>query len=54
MVSAGKFMPEFIIEKILERTAAETGDIIFLGADKTKIVTDALGALRIKLGHDRG
>jgi aspartyl-tRNA synthetase len=49
-----KFLPEAVVNAILERVKAETGDIIFFGADKTKIVTDALGALRIKLGHDRG
>jgi aspartyl-tRNA synthetase len=49
-----KFIPQPIIEEILKRTNAESGDIIFFGADKAKIVTDALGALRLKLGHDRG
>jgi aspartyl-tRNA synthetase len=49
-----KFIPEAIVEEILKRTEAESGDIIFFGADKTKIVTDALGALRLKLGQDRG
>jgi len=47
-----KFLPETVIQKILERTGAQTGDIIFFGADKAKIVNDAMGALRIKLGHD--
>jgi aspartyl-tRNA synthetase len=49
-----KFIPEHVTEKILERTAAKEGDIIFFGADKANIVNEALGALRIKLGHDRG
>ena len=49
-----KFIPDPIIEEILKRTGAESGDIIFFGADKAKIVTDALGALRLKLGQDRG
>lgn len=49
-----KFLPDAVIEGILERTHAETGDILFFGADKAKVVNDALGALRIKLGHDRG
>jgi aspartyl-tRNA synthetase len=48
-----KFIPEAIVEEILTRLQAETGDIIFFGADKAKIVTDALGALRLKLGQDR-
>jgi aspartyl-tRNA synthetase len=48
-----KFIPESIVEEILKRTGAKSGDIIFFGADKTKIVTDALGALRLKLGQDR-
>jgi aspartyl-tRNA synthetase len=39
---------------ILERTGAQDGDVVFFGADKYKIVCDALGALRIKLGHDLG
>lgn len=49
-----KFLPEDVIEKIIERTQAEVGDIIFFGADKTKIVNESLGALRLKVGHDRG
>ncbi len=39
---------------ILARTGAESGDLIFFGADKTKVVNDALGALRTKLGHEKG
>jgi aspartyl-tRNA synthetase len=38
---------------ILERTGARDGDLIFFGADKAKVVNDALGALRIKLGHEK-
>ena len=49
-----KFLPDNVVADILERTAAEDGDLIFFGADKTKIVNEALGALRVKLGHDRG
>ena len=37
---------------ILDRVGAEDGDIVFFGADKARIVSEALGALRIKLGHD--
>ena len=39
---------------ILERTGAQSGDLIFFGADKVKVVNDALGALRTKLGHEKG
>ncbi|MEW6647397.1 MAG: aspartate--tRNA ligase [Pseudomonadota bacterium] len=39
---------------LIERTGAENGDLIFFGADKAKVVTEALGALRIKVGHDMG
>lgn len=49
-----KFLPDAVVEAILQRTGAQSGDIVFFGADKAKIVADALGALRIKLGHERG
>ncbi len=49
-----KFMADEVIAEIMQRTDAADGDLIFFGADKAKIVCDALGALRIKLGHDRG
>lgn len=49
-----KFLPDEVINTILERTAAEDGDLIFFGADKSKIVNDALGALRQKLAVDQG
>lgn len=48
-----KFLSEEIVTEILKRTHAETGDIIFFGADKYKVASEALGALRLKLGHDR-
>lgn len=48
-----KFLPEATIQGILARTGAENGDLIFFGADKAKVVNDAMGALRIKLGLDR-
>lgn len=48
-----KFLPEAVVEAVLERVGAETGDVVFFGADKSKIVNEALGALRIKLGQDR-
>lgn len=47
-----KFLPEAITQDIISRTGAQKGDILFFGADKAKIVNDALGALRIKVGHD--
>ncbi len=49
-----KFLPASVIEKILDRCAAQDGDLIFFGADRAKIVNDALGALRTKIGHERG
>ncbi|MEZ5453432.1 MAG: aspartate--tRNA ligase [Thiothrix sp.] len=49
-----KFLPDETVTGIMERTGAQTGDLIFFGADKARIVNDALGALRVKLGHDRG
>lgn len=47
-----KFLSEDVINGILERTQAESGDIILFGADKANIVAEALGALRLKLGKD--
>ncbi|MDG9668559.1 aspartate--tRNA ligase [Hahella sp. CR1] len=41
-----------VIDQLLERVGAEDGDIIFFGTDKTRVVNEALGALRVKLGHD--
>jgi aspartyl-tRNA synthetase len=49
-----KFLSEPVLREILVRTGAQTGDVIFFGADKEKVVNDALGALRVKLGHERG
>ncbi|WP_291973005.1 aspartate--tRNA ligase [Candidatus Symbiopectobacterium sp.] len=49
-----KFLNETLLAALLERTAAEDGDILFFGADSAKVVTDALGALRLKLGRDFG
>jgi aspartyl-tRNA synthetase len=49
-----KFLPDEAIDAIMERTAASDGDLIFFGADKAKVVNEALGALRVKLGHDKG
>jgi aspartyl-tRNA synthetase len=49
-----KFLPDEVVSAILDRTGAETGDLVFFGADKARVVNEALGALRIRLGHDRG
>jgi aspartyl-tRNA synthetase len=47
-----KFLSESSVQALLDRTKANTGDIIFFGSDKYQIVTEALGALRLKLGED--
>ncbi|TAJ06445.1 aspartate--tRNA ligase [Pectobacterium versatile] len=47
-----KFLSEDVLSAMLDRTAAQDGDILFFGADSAKVVTDALGALRLKLGRD--
>lgn len=47
-----KFMPEDVVNDVLKRLGAETGDLIFFGADKTKIVNESIGALRLKVGAD--
>jgi len=49
-----KFMPDQAIAGILERTGAQSGDLIFFGADKTSVVNESLGALRIKVAQDLG
>ncbi|MGB5132058.1 MAG: aspartate--tRNA ligase [Steroidobacteraceae bacterium] len=49
-----KFLSDAAIAGILERTKAATGDLVFFGADKAKVVNDALGALRLQLGQDMG
>jgi aspartyl-tRNA synthetase len=49
-----KFLPEAVLREILSRTGAANGDVIFFCADREKVVDDALGALRTKVGHDRG
>ncbi len=47
-----KFFPDQVMQ-ILERVGAKNGDLVFFGADKAKVVNDALGALRVKVGEDR-
>lgn len=49
-----KFMPEDVVKSLMEKLNAQTGDIIFFGADKAKVVNEALGALRIKVAEDLG
>ena len=49
-----KFLPPDVLRTIIERTGAANGDLIFFGAGREKTVNDALGALRHKVGHDRG
>ncbi|MCK5874315.1 MAG: aspartate--tRNA ligase [Alcanivoracaceae bacterium] len=47
-----KFLTEAAITGIIQRTGAQNGDLIFFGADKARVVNEALGALRVRLGHD--
>ena len=49
-----KNLHEAALKTVIERTGAANGDIIFFGADKEKVVNDALGALRCKIGHEKG
>jgi len=49
-----KFLNDDIINQMIERTGASAGDILLFGADSDKIVTDSLGALRLKVAEDRG
>lgn len=48
-----KFLPEDVVRVLVDRLHLQVGDIVFFGADTAKIVNDALGALRQKIGHDR-
>src|SRR5487761_2402207 len=48
-----KNIHEAALKIVIERTGAQNGDIIFFGADKEKIVNDAIGALRSKIGHEK-
>ncbi|MES2624289.1 MAG: aspartate--tRNA ligase [Pseudomonadota bacterium] len=47
-----KFMPEQVVQDVLTRVGAQTGDILFFGADKIKVVNEAIGALRVRVGLD--
>ena len=46
-----KNLNDAALKEVLDRSQAQTGDIIFFGADKAKVVNDAIGALRVKIGH---
>jgi aspartyl-tRNA synthetase len=49
-----KFLSDAAVAGLMARTGAQTGDLVFFGADKAKVVNDALGALRLKVGQDLG
>jgi len=49
-----KFLPDEVVNAIMQRVEAQTGDLVFFGADKTTVVNESLGALRVKVGHDLG
>jgi len=49
-----KFLPETVVQQLLDRCQAKSGDIVFFGADKADIVNESIGALRVKLGNDLG
>ncbi len=49
-----KFMPEAVVESLMQRLDAADGDIIFFGADKRSVVNEALGALRLRVAEDLG
>jgi aspartyl-tRNA synthetase len=49
-----KFMPDDVVAQMMTRLGAANGDIIFFGADRARVVNEALGALRIKVGQDQG
>jgi aspartyl-tRNA synthetase len=49
-----KFLSDAAVSGLVERTGAGSGDLVFFGADKARVVNDALGALRLKVGEDLG
>jgi len=49
-----KFLPEPVVNEVLDRTGALDGDLVFFGADKFDVVCDAMGALRNELGRELG
>jgi aspartyl-tRNA synthetase len=49
-----KNLSDTVLKTVIERTGAKDGDVIFFGADKAKVVNESLGALRVKIGHEKG
>jgi aspartyl-tRNA synthetase len=49
-----KFMPDAVVAEMMRRLDAQNGDIIFFGADRTSVVNESLGALRLKVAQDQG
>ncbi|UCB56215.1 MAG: aspartate--tRNA ligase [Thiotrichales bacterium] len=49
-----KFLPDEVLDAIISKTGTRSGDILFFGAGDARIVNESIGALRVKLGHDRG
>lgn len=49
-----KFLSDEVIDALIKRCQPENGDMLFFGADKASVVNDALGNLRVRVGHDRG
>jgi aspartyl-tRNA synthetase len=49
-----KFLPDEVVDEVMKRTEAADGDLVFFGADKARVVNESLGALRVRLGEDRG
>ncbi|MDH5516718.1 MAG: aspartate--tRNA ligase [Gammaproteobacteria bacterium] len=49
-----KFLPDETLQEIIKRCDVATGDMLFFGAGATTVVNESIGALRVKLGHDRG
>ncbi len=47
-----KFLPPEVVTAVMERCAAQSGDLVFFGADRATVVNESLGALRVRLGHD--
>ena len=49
-----KFLPDDVLDKVMHRAGAASGDLVFFGADKATVVNDSLGALRLRIGNDLG
>jgi aspartyl-tRNA synthetase len=49
-----KFLPDEVLTTIIERTGTESGDLLFFGAGDANVVNESIGALRVKVGQDRG